>query len=140
IGRLEDIGTAEIRTITVGAVPASGGLGVVEIAGEPVVVEVAAGATANQVATALAAAINAYFNPLTKVSLPFTAEVATNVVTITARHKGAYATGLDIHVPVLESVNAFAGLFTFATATPGAGNPSVAAILAAMNDDPFEMI
>lgn len=140
IGRVEDTGTAEIRTIAVGAVPASGGLGVVEIAGEPVVVEIASGATANQVATALAAAINAYYNPISKISLPFTATVATNVVTITARHKGIYATGIDIHVPVLENANAFAGLFTFATTTPGAGNPSVAAVLAAMNDDPFEMI
>ncbi|CAD7036404.1 phage tail protein [Pseudorhizobium halotolerans] len=140
IGRVEDTGTAEIRTVTVGAVPAAGGLGVIEIGGEPVVVEIAAGASANQVATALAAAINAYFNPITKVSLPFTATAATNVVTITARHKGTYATGIDIYVPVLESANAFAGLFTFATTTPGAGTPSVAAIIAAMNDDPFEMI
>ncbi|HXV31860.1 MAG TPA: hypothetical protein VD840_16160 [Sinorhizobium sp.] len=140
IGRVEDTGTAEIRTITVGAVPAAGGQGVLQIGGEAVSLQIAAGSTADAVAAALSSAINAYFNPLTKVSLPFTATVATNVVTITARHKGIYATGLDIHIPVLEGVNVFDGLLTFATTTPGAGVPSGAAVLAALNDDPFEMI
>jgi phage tail sheath gpL-like len=73
-------------------------------------------------------------------SLPFTATAATNVVTVTARHKGAYAGGLDIYVPVLDTVNAFAALFTFATTTPGAGVPDLSNIFAAMNDDPFEII
>jgi phage tail sheath gpL-like len=73
-------------------------------------------------------------------SLPFTATVAAAVVTLTARHKGVYATGLDIYIPVLESVNAFSGVLTFATTTPGAGVGSIANVLAAMNDDPFEII
>ncbi|WP_319517241.1 hypothetical protein [uncultured Martelella sp.] len=140
IGRVADSGTAEIRTLTVGTVPSAGGQGVLQIGGEIVSVEIAAGTSANDVATALAAAINAYFNQASKQSLPFTATAATNVVTLTARHKGTYATGIDIHVPVLDRVNAFAGLFTFATTTAGAGVPSVANILAAMNDDPFEII
>ncbi|MBP2560848.1 phage tail sheath gpL-like [Neorhizobium galegae] len=140
IGRVAATGTAEVRTITIGSVPAAGGQAVLEIAGEQVSFSVAAGTSANAVATALAAAINAYFNPASKLSLPFTATAATNVVTITARHAGAYATGLDIYVPVLESSNLFKGILTFATTTPGAGVPSVAAVLASMNDDPFEMI
>ncbi|MBY2918867.1 phage tail sheath subtilisin-like domain-containing protein [Rhizobium leguminosarum] len=140
IGRVADSGTAEIRTITIGAPPAAGGQGILLIAGEAVSVELAAGLSANALATALAAAINGYYNRLTGMSLPFTASAATNVVTLTARHKGTYATGLDLFVPILDTVNAFAGLFTFATATPGAGTPSLSNILAAMNDDPFEII
>jgi phage tail sheath gpL-like len=140
IGRVADIGTAEVRTITVGAPPATGGQGILQIDGKLVSLELAAGMSANAVAAALAVAINVYFNSLTGMSLPFTATVATNVVTLTARHKGAYASLLDIFVPVLDSVNAFVGLFTFATTTPGAGVPSLANILAATNDDPFEII
>jgi phage tail sheath gpL-like len=140
IGRVADSGTAEIRTITVGTVPASGGQGTIQIGGETLSIEIAAGASAAAVATALSAAINAYSNALTKKSLPFTATVSTNVVSITARHKGTYATKLDIFVPTTESVNAFTGLLTFATTTAGAGAPDLAGILAAMGDDPFEIV
>lgn len=140
IGRVDDTGTAEQRTITVGVVPAAGGQGILQIAGENVSVQINAGDSANAVASSLAAAINAYYNPLTKVSLPFTAAVTTNVVTITARHKGAYAAGIDIFIPVLDAVNSFNGLLTVAVSVPGVGVPSVANVLSAMNDDPFEMI
>jgi phage tail sheath gpL-like len=140
VGRVADTGTAEIRTITVANVPAAGGQGVLQIAGEVISIDIVAGATAAQVATALGAAINAYYNRLKGYSLPFTATVAAAVVTLTARHKGVYATGLDIYIPVLESVNAFSGVLTFATTTPGAGVGSIANVLAAMNDDPFEII
>lgn len=140
LGRVADSGTAEIRTITVGAPPAEGGQGVLQIAGEDVSVELPAAMTAAQLATALGAAINSYYNRLTGKSLPFTATVATNVVTLTARHKGTYASGLDVYVPILDRINAFAGLLTFATTTPGAGAPSLTNILAALSDDPFEII
>ncbi|WP_438752061.1 hypothetical protein [Pararhizobium sp. O133] len=140
IGRVADSGTAEIRTVTIGAVPAAGGQGILLIAGEVISVEIAAGDSANTVAAAIAAAINGYYNRFTGMSLPFTATVATNVVTITARHKGTYATGIDVSIPVLDVVNAFAGVLSFATTTAGAGTPSLANIIAAMTDDPFEMI
>ncbi|MDI7864299.1 hypothetical protein MRS76_20380 [Rhizobiaceae bacterium n13] len=140
IGRVADAGTAEVRTITVGVVPADGGQGILQIAGENISAPIAAGSTADAVASALAAAINGYYNRLKGYSLPFTATVATNVVTLTARHKGTYASGLDIHIPVLDSANAFAGVLTFATTTPGAGTPSLTNILAAMTDDPFEIM
>lgn len=141
LGRVAETGTAEVRTLTVGAIPAAGGQAVVQIAGEGVSIDIAAGTSANDTASALAAAINAYFNALTKKSLPFTATVATNVVTLTARHKGAYAGRLDIFIPVLEGGNVFTSAnLTAATTTAGAGNPDLSAILAAMGDDPFEAI
>jgi phage tail sheath gpL-like len=137
---VDDNGTAEIRTITVNSVPASGGQGVLMIAGKPVAIEIAAGATATVVAAAIAAAINAYYDMLTGKSLPFTAGAALAVVTLTARHKGAYASGLDIHVPATDGVNAFTGALTFATTTAGAGTPNISAVLAAMADDEFDKI
>ncbi|ATN32904.1 hypothetical protein ACO34A_03700 [Rhizobium sp. ACO-34A] len=140
LGRVEEATTAEARTITVGVVPAAGGQGVLQIAGESVSINIAAGDSANAVATALAAAINAYINPVTKISLPFTATAATNVVTITARHKGTYASGIDVYIPVLDGANAFSGILTFAVSTAGAGTPDVSAVLAAMGDDPFEVV
>jgi phage tail sheath gpL-like len=140
LGRVAEVGTAEIRTVTVGAVPEAGGQGVLQVAGETVSIDIAAGDSANAVAAALAVAINAYFNALSKKSLPFTATAATNVVTLTALHKGAYANTLDLYVPVLETGNALTGILTFATPTPGTGVPDVSAVLAAMGDDPYEAI
>ncbi|NGO64196.1 hypothetical protein G6N76_10955 [Rhizobium daejeonense] len=140
LGRVDEATTAEARTITVGVVPAAGGQGVLQIAGESVAINIAAGDSANAVATALAAAINAYINPVTKISLPFTAAAATNVVTITARHKGVYASGIDVYIPVLDGANAFSGILTFAVSIAGAGTPDVSAVLAAMGDDPFEVV
>lgn len=140
VGAIDDSGTAEIRTITVTTVPAAGGQGVIEIAGEPIAIEIAPGSSASAVATALAAAINGYFNRFTRMSLPFTATAASEVVTITARHKGIYATGIDINVPVIDGGNAFTGNLTFATGTPGAGTPNISNVLAALGNEPFDMI
>lgn len=140
IANVADSGTAEIRTLTIGSPPAAGGQGVIAIAGEPVAVELAPGATASAVSTAISAAINAYLNRFTRKSLPFVATVATNVVTITALHKGTYATGLDIDIPVVDGGNAFTGLITQATGTPGAGTPNIGNVLATMGDDAFDKI
>jgi phage tail sheath gpL-like len=140
IGRPAEVGNAEVRTITIGSVPAAGGQGVLQVAGETLSLQVDPGDTAANVAAALAAAINGYYNPLNFMSLPFTATVATTVVTLTARHKGAYAGKLDLFVPVLDTVNIFDGLLTFATTVAGTGAPDLSAVLAAMHEDPFEII
>ncbi len=140
IGHVAASGTPEVRTITINTVPASGGQGILQIAGRSISIDIAAGATPTAVATALAAAINNYYDRLSKRSLPFIASAAAAVVTLTARHAGAYATGIDIFVPVVDGINAFAGNLAFATATPGAGVPSIANVLASMGDDPFETI
>lgn len=141
IANVADTGTAEVRSITCAAPDAAGGQGILMIAGRSVSVEIAAGATAANVAAALTAAINGYYEQLTKRSLPYTAAVDgvdTAKVLLTARHKGAFATAHDIHVPVVDGGNAFTGKLTFATQTVGAGVPTIANVLAAMGDDPFE--
>lgn len=131
-------GTANVRTLTVGApVP---GTGVVEIAGEPVLLTVATGDTANAVATALAAAINGYFNPFNDASLPVTATVATNVVTITNRHLGAHGAEVDVFIPTLTTGNAFTGVLTVAQTTAGTGAPVISTALAALGDEQYDWI
>ncbi len=135
-----ETGTAEVRSITLNAVPAAGGLGVIEIAGEPITVTIAAGDDKNAVAAALAAAVNAYYNPFTEASLPYTATAALAVVTLTARHKGAALSDIDIAVPVLTGANAFSGNAVVATVTAGVGSPDLSAALAALGDDPFDWI
>lgn len=140
VGHVAAAGTAEVRTITVDTVPAAGGQGVILIAGRRIAIDIAAGATVAAVATLLNAAINAFYDRLAKLSLPFTSTVLDDVVTLTARHAGVFATGIDIFVPVTEGVNAFTDNLTIATTTPGAGTPSVADVLATMGDDPFETI
>lgn len=133
-----DTGTAEVRTLTIGTPPEDGGQGAILIAGELVSIGIDAGDTDDDVAAALAAAINAYFNPLNGASLPYTASATDEVVTLTARHKGVYAAEYDIHIPVLTGVNALTGIVTVATGTPGAGNPDLSAALAATGDDEFD--
>jgi len=131
-------GTAEVRTLTVGVVPANGGYGAIEIAGHWLDHTIGAGDTAANVATALAAKINAFQDELTKSALPFTATAATNVVTLTARHAGDIYNTVDINIPAVASGNVFGTLLTAATTTAGAGTPNLSAGLAALGDDPFD--
>ncbi len=135
-----ETGTAEVRTIAVTGVPAAGGQGVVEIAGEAISITIAAGDDADAVAAALHGAINAYYNPFSEASLPYTATVAAAVVTLTARHKGAVLSDIDIAIPVLTGANAFAGNLTMATGTAGVGAPDLSAGFAALGDDAFDWI
>lgn len=134
-----ETGSKGSRTITVDSAPAAGA-GVIEIAGEPVSFTVASGDTANAVAAAIAAAVNAYFNRLNGASLPLTATVETNVVTLTPRHAGAIANGVDINVPVLDGSNVLSSKVTLAAPTAGAGTPDLSAGLAALGDDEFDWI
>ncbi len=139
VGATAEVGTAEIRTITVASVPAAGGVGVLQIAGRTLQVEIAAGDDAADVAASLNAAINAYQDPLTLAALPYTATVSAAVVTLTARHKGAIFGTVDIHAPTTVAANAFAGsALTYATTTAGSGDPDLSGILAQYADDPFD--
>ena len=127
-------GTAEVRTLTIATPPAAGGVGVVSIMGEQVSVSLAASTSASDAAAALAAAINAHDNPQTRLALPYTATVNAAVVTLTARHAGAYASEIDIDVPVLDGGNALTGKVTAEVATAGSGTPDTSSANAAMNE------
>lgn len=140
IGAVAPSGVANARTITVGTVPADGGIGVLTIAGEPIQIVIAAGDSANTVAAAINAAINAYFNELNDASLPVTSSVSSNVVTATNRHLGAHGAEVDFDTPTLAGGNVFTSLLTIATSAAGSGTPSLTNLLAALGDDPFDWI
>lgn len=136
-------GTAEVRSITIDSVPASGGYFAIEIAGHPVTLSIGAGDTAADVATALAAAINGFYDELTRASLPVTAAVDgvnTDQVNVTARHAGAIFNDLDIYVPTTDAGNVAVGNVTLATTTAGSGVPDLSAALASLGDDQFDWI
>lgn len=135
-------GTAQTFTLTFASIPAAGGQGIVEIMGERVAVTVNPGDTATQVATAVAAAVNTYFNALTGAMLPVTATSAAAVVTLTARHAGALGAEIDVFNPVELAGNLFAGagVLTIASGTAGSGNPTLTTALAALGDDNWDTI
>lgn len=133
-------GVANVRTLTVGSPPAGGGVGIIEIEGEPIQVTIAPGDGANAVAAALNAAINAYFNEFNDASLPVTSTVSTNVVTVTNRHLGAHGAEVDVYIPVLSTGNAFTGVLTPAQTVAGSGTPTLTTLLANLGDDEFDWI
>ena len=142
LGAVTDIGTNDTRTMTVTGVPAAGGLGTIQIAGEVVQVQIAAGTAAAGVASALAAAVNAYQNRLTLAALPYTAAVggvgSEHIVTLTARHKGALFTTVDVSLPATVTGNAFTGNLTIAVGAAGTGSPDLSGVLAGYGDDAFD--
>jgi len=150
--RLNDVST-ELWAIAVGdgagAVAASGtvtitgpasaaGTLALYIAGQRVLVGVASGNTATQVAAAIVTAVNA------KTTLPATAANAAGVVTLTARHAGAAGNSIDVRMNyrgTLGGENTPAGL-TVAIVAMGSGatNPDLATVVASMGEKEFDYI
>lgn len=135
-------GVAATGTVTVtGPASASGSINLY-IGGQLVQIAVTSGDSANTIATAINAAINA------ATDLPVTSTVATNVVTMTCRWKGA--TGNDISV--LDSFRGWAGGQSLPTGvslvysgsgflTGGTTNPLLAGnAITAMGDDEYDFV
>ena len=122
-------GVAASGTITVSGPASAAGTLAVYIAGKRVAIAVASGGTAANIATAVAAAINA------DTTLPVTAAAAAAVVTLTARHKGTIGNQVDVRANYAlgDAFPAGVGLAIEAMAD-GAGNPTLAAALAALGD------
>lgn len=129
-------------TITVTGPATAAGTICLYIASQKVTVGVASGDTANSIATNINTAINA------ATDLPVTGSVATNVVTLTCRWKGA--TGNDISI--LDSFRGWAGGESLPTGvalaysgsgllTGGATNPTLAGnAITAMGDDEYDFV
>lgn len=131
-------GVAATSTVTVTGPASAAGTINLYIAGINVQVAVASGDSANSIATAIGAAVNA------NLEVPTTATVATNVVTLTVEWKGA--TGNDVVVVDSfrgqaggESLPAGVGL-AYAAGTAGATNPTLTSAIAAMGDDPYDYV
>jgi phage tail sheath gpL-like len=134
-------GNAGAWTVSVGSLPAAAGDGVLEIAGRRIPYAKAASETATQTATGLAAAINAFVDPLTLAYLPVTASAAAAVVTLTARHPGAIMSELEIFADPAIAGNIFAGaVLTITNTVPPTGAPTITAALAALGELPFDWI
>ncbi|HXG47687.1 MAG TPA: phage tail sheath C-terminal domain-containing protein [Methylomirabilota bacterium] len=122
-------GTAAAGTITVtGPATAAGTLNLY-VGGKRVQVAVASGDTANTIAAAINAAINA------DLDLPVTSTVLAAEVTVTARHKGVAAGKVDLRHSYYQGEKLPAGVtLAIVQLTGGAGNPDLATALAALGD------
>lgn len=130
-----DAGTAATGTITIGGPATAAGTLSVMIDGRRVQVGVASGASANTVASALSAAINA------NADLPVTAGVASAVVTLTARHKGTGGNEIDVRTNYYAGEALPAGITAAIVGLSGGlTNPDLAALLATLGDEHYPLI
>lgn len=128
-------GVPAAGTITLTGPATAAGVLSVYIGGDRVRVAVASAATATDVATALSAAINA------DTTLPVTATANAGVVTLTARHDGAYGNDIDIRTNYYSDDATPPGLsVAIAAMSTGAANPDVADAITAMGDEWFQAI
>jgi phage tail sheath gpL-like len=101
-------------------------------------VAVAAGGTAAQIATTLAAAIT------TNLDLGVTAMSATGVITVTSKAKGEAMNGIDIRFDYYGAAGGERGVpgvgFTVVAMASGAGNPDITDALANLADTPFDFV
>jgi phage tail sheath gpL-like len=112
-----------------GTATASGTLNLY-VGGERVRIAVTEDDTAAEVATALAAAINA------DLDLAVTAAVVDGTITLTARNKGECGNGLDLRLNYYSGETTPAGIAVAITGmTGGSGNPDVADAVAAFGDE-----
>jgi phage tail sheath gpL-like len=132
-------GTASVRTLTVNPAP-DAGQGAFVIAGQVLQITVETGDTVTDVATAIAAAINTYFDQSTKASLPYTATSTAGVVSLTARHAGVLMEDIVISVPTLDGGNVFSGKVAVGSTTAGSGSPDLSTGIAALGDAEFDWI
>ena len=134
---VEDLaaGVAATKTITVTGPAAAAGTIALYINGQKLSIGVAAGDAASAVATAIAAVVNGYQNG------PVTAAAAAGVVTLTARHKGAFTQGIGVLVNFYDDESLPAGLtLEIASGVTGTGNPDAADVVAAISDEWFYTI
>ena len=131
-------GVVAAGTVTVTGTATESGLLSLYVGGVRVQATVTSGATAAQVASALAVQVNA------KVDLPVTAAVADAVVTLTCKWKGESGNDIALQMNRLGKTNgevAPAGLAVVVVAmASGAGTPDQVEALAALGDEPFEFI
>lgn len=136
IGVLDDnpAGVAASGTITVTGPATAAGTIALYVGGELVQVAVASGASADTIATAIAAAVNA------AADLPVTAAAVAGVVTITHRHKGEVGNTLDLRASYQDGEKLPAGVgLAFVAMANGATNPTLSTLIAALGDSWFHV-
>ena len=136
-----EIGVAAQWTLVVNAL-SSTGVATLMLAGEAITVTVGATDTPASIAAALAAAVNGYYDQLSKTMLHVTATVSGATVTFKSRHAGIIFNETDFFCPSLAGSNLFAlpGAVTIARTVDGAGVPVVGSALAPLADDPADYV
>jgi len=128
-------GVAATGTITFGGAATAARTFNLYIGGQRVRIAVASGDAPADVATALAAAINA------ATDLPVTAVAAAAVVTLTARNAGEEGNNIDLRHSYYLDEGLPKGLTcTIAAMSGGSGNPDLATAIAAMGDEQYDTI
>jgi phage tail sheath gpL-like len=140
LGVLDDNGAGVLATKTItfaGTATAAGTLSLY-VGNDLVSVAVASGTTNTALATAVEAALDAV---ATTRGLPVVASVASDVVTLTAKNKGAVGQDLSIRLNYQLGESTPAGItVTIANAISGATNPVLTTLIAAMGDVWFHVI
>lgn len=134
---LDDLiaGVLAAGTLTVTGPATAAGIVNLYIAGKKVPVAVASGAAAATVAASINTAINA------DTTLPVVSTVLDAVVTVTARHKGLNGNFIDLRLNYNVGERLPAGIAVAIVAmVNGAGNPDLAATIAALGDNQFHTI
>ncbi len=134
---LDDLagGVAATKTVTVTGNATGAGTLALYVNGQRLQVGVAVNDTPTTVAAAIAAKLNAFADG------PVTATASTGTVTLTARHKGVFGNDIDVRANYYSDEALPAGVaIAIAAGTAGAGNPDVAAALAAIALESFYTI
>jgi len=119
-------------SVTLGGAATASGTLYLYIGGQRIKLLVSAGAAPAEVATALAAAINA------DTALPAVATANAAVVTLTARNKGLCGNDIDLRLNYYRGENLPAGLTaTIAPMSGGTANPDVDEAIAALAEEQF---
>jgi len=116
-------------TVTIGGAPTESGTLNLYVAGKRVQTAITAAQTPTQIATALAAAINA------DTSLPVTAASAIGVVTLTARHKGEAGNALDTRLNYYGESTPSGMTATLVALSGGTSNPTIVTAIAAFGQE-----
>lgn len=129
-------GVAAAGTVTVAGAPVTqAGVASLYIAGRRVRVGVNTQDSNANIATNLAAVINAHPD------LPVTAAAAAAVVTLTARHKGTLGNFIEVDTGHVSDEGPLGKtLFTIVAMANGAGDPDIDTALDALGDDEFDWI
>jgi phage tail sheath gpL-like len=136
IGVVEDngAGVAANGTITVSGPSTAAGTVNLYLGGTLVTVAVASGDSANSIATAINAAINA------NLDLPVTSTVLNAVVTVTFRHKGLVGNSFDMRANYQDGEAYPAGVsLAFVALASGTTAPALTTLIAAMGDMWFQV-
>lgn len=122
-------GTAAEQTITLTVDNPKAGAVYLYIAGRRIAVDVTAASTAETLAEAIAATINA------KKDAPVSAAAADGVVTCTAKCKGLSGNGIDYRLNYNAGETTASGVsVVFAEKTAGANNPDLTSVIAVLAD------